>query len=374
MSEYKFSCPNCDQHLSGTPAWAGRSLTCPTCKKEFTVPPPAPGAAPVAVAVTATARPAGPPVRTPIRAADLPRAPGAAPAPAPAPAPAAGGSNGLAVASLVCGIASFLFGCLSGLPAVICGHLALSRLKSGRATTGRGMAIAGLVMGYFMLLCTLVVAILWAVMFRQIFQQVQADMQRNQPPGRSVPVVPDRNLPPGRNGPGGLERAEPGRQRTDRTTRPPRNQNPAGARVAANDPQVATDPATASIPGSRLSGTVGGQPFKCDKAEFNSFMKLLTIQEGTDMMADKNIKIFFFPKDNEAVLGRTWTFAPGDDTSKPHVRFSGGGQGGAEMRNYAMKIELSQPQGGKVNGKLYLELPQSTGTKLAGTFQAVVEK
>lgn len=53
MSEYKFSCPYCAQHLVGTEAWAGQSLQCPNCQKEFTVPqppshepPPLPAAAP----------------------------------------------------------------------------------------------------------------------------------------------------------------------------------------------------------------------------------------------------------------------------------------------------------------------------------------
>jgi hypothetical protein len=59
---------------------------------------------------------------------------------------------GLAIASLVCGIVSVLmcyFGALAGIPAVICGHMALSRIAAAQnAMGGRGMAIAGLVTGY----------------------------------------------------------------------------------------------------------------------------------------------------------------------------------------------------------------------------------
>ncbi|MEO7932655.1 MAG: DUF4190 domain-containing protein [Chthoniobacterales bacterium] len=55
----------------------------------------------------------------------------------------------LAVWSLVLGILAFIF-LIPFLPAIICGHLALGRIKrSDGALTGRGMAIAGLVMGYF---------------------------------------------------------------------------------------------------------------------------------------------------------------------------------------------------------------------------------
>ena len=60
------------------------------------------------------------------------------------------GTNGLAIASMICGILSLLCGgVFLGIPAVICGHLALNRLKNpDNHQVGRGMAIAGLVCGY----------------------------------------------------------------------------------------------------------------------------------------------------------------------------------------------------------------------------------
>ena len=70
------------------------------------------------------------------------------------PAPALPTTNGPAIASLVCGILSLVFFCLCGgiffgIPAVICGHLALSQLNSpANQQEGRGLAIAGLICGY----------------------------------------------------------------------------------------------------------------------------------------------------------------------------------------------------------------------------------
>jgi len=57
---------------------------------------------------------------------------------------------GLAIASLVLGIAGMLMiGPLGAIPAVICGHMALSRIKSSEGELeGHGLAVAGLVMGY----------------------------------------------------------------------------------------------------------------------------------------------------------------------------------------------------------------------------------
>lgn len=61
-------------------------------------------------------------------------------------------TSGLAIASLICGIVSIFLCYLNGLPAVpavICGHLALRRIRdSGEMIGGRGLAIAGLVTGY----------------------------------------------------------------------------------------------------------------------------------------------------------------------------------------------------------------------------------
>ena len=62
-------------------------------------------------------------------------------------------TSGLAVAALVLGILTLFTAGLTSLPAVICGHLGLSRIKrSNGAVGGTGLAITGLVMGYVMML------------------------------------------------------------------------------------------------------------------------------------------------------------------------------------------------------------------------------
>lgn len=50
MPEFKFSCPQCGQHLSGNEQWSGHQIQCPTCATTLTVPgvlPPPASAAPV---------------------------------------------------------------------------------------------------------------------------------------------------------------------------------------------------------------------------------------------------------------------------------------------------------------------------------------
>ena len=61
-----------------------------------------------------------------------------------------------AIWSLVLGILSFLcFGFFTGIPAVICGHVARGNIrKSQGALTGGGMALAGLILGYIGIVVT----------------------------------------------------------------------------------------------------------------------------------------------------------------------------------------------------------------------------
>lgn len=68
----------------------------------------------------------------------------------------------LAIWALILGIASLVFCCLPlAIPAIICGHLARSRIKQmPEKASGSGMAMAGLITGYvsvvaFILACIL---------------------------------------------------------------------------------------------------------------------------------------------------------------------------------------------------------------------------
>lgn len=71
-----------------------------------------------------------------------------------------GVTSGLAIASLICGIIG-LVTCMVflGIPAVICGHMAMHQIANSRhLVTGRGMALAGLICGYLAVLMMLAFA------------------------------------------------------------------------------------------------------------------------------------------------------------------------------------------------------------------------
>ena len=78
------------------------------------------------------------------------------------PAPVYQTTNGLAVASLIAGF--FWLGWVGSILAVIFGHIALGQIsRSGGREGGSGMAIAGLVLGYFGI-ATLLFVVLAAVL------------------------------------------------------------------------------------------------------------------------------------------------------------------------------------------------------------------
>lgn len=58
-------------------------------------------------------------------------------------------TSGVAIAILVCGVLGFLTGPITGIPALITGHIARKKIRnSGGTLAGSGMALTGLILGY----------------------------------------------------------------------------------------------------------------------------------------------------------------------------------------------------------------------------------
>jgi hypothetical protein len=149
MPQYKFSCPACGQHFAGDFGYCGLEMTCPACQHLFIVPNPG-TSAPLASASapraqrTTVALPAKLPLRPPAQAT---------------PAPAVPKTSRLAIASLVCSVGSFVlipFGFVAG---IICGHMALKRIRENPALRGRGLAKAGLIIGYLALALAILIVV-----------------------------------------------------------------------------------------------------------------------------------------------------------------------------------------------------------------------
>lgn len=69
-----------------------------------------------------------------------------------------GKTEPLSIWSLVLGILSWAcLSILAGIPAIICGHISLRRIKTNPLLQGKGMAITGLVLGYVQILVLIVI-------------------------------------------------------------------------------------------------------------------------------------------------------------------------------------------------------------------------
>jgi Domain of unknown function (DUF1707)/Domain of unknown function (DUF4190) len=65
-------------------------------------------------------------------------------------------TNGLAMASLACGLAQFAFGPVAAIPAIVFGHVARQQIKRS-GEQGAGLALAGLILGWAVILGVLLV-------------------------------------------------------------------------------------------------------------------------------------------------------------------------------------------------------------------------
>jgi Domain of unknown function (DUF1707)/Domain of unknown function (DUF4190) len=112
--------------------------------------------------------------------ADLPA--GASPMPAwPVPAyqPPPSGTNSMAIASMVLGVAEFFTAGLTAIPAVVCGHIARRQMKL-TSQRGDGLATSGLVLGYMAI-------IFWSVLIAASLVGVAISIAHN---GQSFPGGP----------------------------------------------------------------------------------------------------------------------------------------------------------------------------------------
>ncbi|HLN70077.1 MAG TPA: DUF1707 and DUF4190 domain-containing protein [Streptosporangiaceae bacterium] len=104
---------------------------------------------------------------------DLPVGPLPAwPVPAYQPPPPSG-TNSMAIASMVLGVAEFFTAGLTAVPAVICGHIARRQMKE-TAQRGDGLATSGLVLGYMAI-------IFWSVLIAASLVGVAISIAHNGP-------------------------------------------------------------------------------------------------------------------------------------------------------------------------------------------------
>ena len=151
MSEFKFSCAACGQHIRCDTSYVGTKAKCPACQSAIVIPPP-PSVPPPKLSISNphTVPLPGPEAHAAPPSVDL-----------PPPEPVVPKTSGLAVASLVSSLLTLVIP-IGFIPGIICGHMAIARIRREPALGGLGLAKAGLVIGYVFLVIAVVVAILFS--------------------------------------------------------------------------------------------------------------------------------------------------------------------------------------------------------------------
>lgn len=343
MSESKISCPSCGQHLTLDVAWSGRTLNCPACQKPFVVPqlgaiavppPPPPAAAPAPVGsglrVTALASPHHntPPPQAPTGAT-----------PYRGQAARESRISGLAIASLVLSI----LGCfgITAIAGIVCGHLARGRIRRDPSLTGAGLALAGLIIGYVALMLSIVWFIFVGINVAKGFKQMQQQVAT-----------------------GGFTTISNGIVVTQPHTV-----------VTRSEPK--TD---LPVPAGAVAGTIKGQSFNYTKSELGKNMGTLVISDGKDFFADRQIRIFLFPKAGESMESRTWKINANGFGMNPHIHVSWKeGEAGSLPKTeivttgYSLELKTEAIKDGSISGSISLKISGKVPVELKGNFTAAVE-
>jgi hypothetical protein len=132
------------------------------------------------------------------------------------------------------------------------------------------------------------------------------------------------------------------------------------------------------IPSGPVTGRIQGQPFKMEKATLeNGWLKFL---EGKDFFADREMDVVLFENDPAKLSGRTFTVPKEESGGNPHIWMKWKEKGGNVpkqrnfMERYALRLEFGKLSNGKLPGKLYLCVPDTEKSFVAGTFEVQVKR
>jgi len=228
--------------------------------------------------------------------------------------------------------------------------MARKRIACDATLGGRGLAKAGLIVGYVALGINVLV-VLALVGFFLVFGARLA-RQVSVPPGQTAPIM----------------RAE-------------RPRLPAAPAAETGPTDTSPDAAgwtlqlqSASIPAGPVTGRIKGRNFDLEQASLeNGWLKF---RQGADFFADLEIDIVLFVNSIPELSGKTFTVPKQEFGGNPHIWMKWKADGASVpeqkswMEGYAMQLEFGPAADGKLPGKIYLCLPDAEKSFIRGTFEA----
>lgn len=122
------------------------------------------------------------------------------------------------------------------------------------------------------------------------------------------------------------------------------------------------------------AGQIAGLPFTVEKATLKD--GILTLRQGSEFFADREVAIFLFLKKGESPVGRKWEITESKDLNNPHVHFSWRDAGQSLpktrilMNDYRLHLEFLPGKNGAVNGRIALSAAGPQHSRVSGTFVA----
>ena len=122
------------------------------------------------------------------------------------------------------------------------------------------------------------------------------------------------------------------------------------------------------------SGQIAGQPFTVEQATLKD--GVLTLRQGKEFFADREVAIFLFLKDTEIPAGRKWSVPGAQGATAPHVHLSWRDQARGLpktrifMGDYRMQLEFEQAGMSQLRGRIVLSTEDDSKSKVTGTFMA----
>ncbi len=350
MSDIKFSCPQCGQHITCDPHWMGHQLSCPACQNQITV-PQVPVAAP---------RPAAPQVRMvadPSRGSNIQ-------GPPPPPSnqsrlslgrPQSSGAEGETTTR-----AKPVYRVYSS------NETGKKRGPMQYVTIGVAVIAVG-VLGYF--------GYGYLLDYQEKANAERRDSEQNADGGQVGHIADLHQVldatDPNRDPVGSGVPRPPG---DSDTARPPEKELPLLTAVHT------LDLAAARIPEGRANGMISGTNFVVETARLDlaGTSHLLRLTQGSSVSPDREILVYLRPKAGEPLAGSTWAISSdmkGPTVPqvvkrwKPNPKFAP--QSRPFATGYTMKLELGEMIDGELTGKIFLALPDPEKSVVAGIFKAV---
>ena len=317
-NEITFTCLSCNQRIVCDASESGRGMLCPSCGANLTVP----------------------------HKMDEMRAPEPTPQDE-IPAPIVHRTSTLAVASLVCSLSSWVI-CIGWIPGIICGHLARYAIRRNPALTGKGLATAGLIISYATLIFTVGLSAIILTMGVQNVMEALKSTKEQELSGTNQPAYTPTTQIQTQTQPNTTEQAQSG-----------------------SGPGWTMDVKDAQIPAAPVTGEIHGSTFECKRAMYN-------IKNGNIRFLSADGTYLLIHDVGTSIENNSFEFpsASVSDPLKMEIGWKEEGQNQTEsfQNGYAMELKFGAVRKRKVQGQIYLCLPDDAKSYIAGTFTVVLPK